>query len=148
MKKLLLLLMFCLLLLTVKSISQVKSIPVNVSKAFTAKYPTATQISWLSNTDCYAARFYLRGEPCTAKFAKNGVWLDETQKISYGELGNSVKNGFIQSKFSGWRAREVNSIREKDKEIEYRILILNNNQEKRYIYFDAKGQIKKEEMTL
>lgn len=148
MKKRASLLIICFWLLAGTAPAQLKAIPSNVNRAFISKYPAAANVSWLNDSGCYAARFYNRGEPCTVRFNAKGEWLDETQKLSFGNLRNSVRNAYSQSKFASWRAREVNAIREKDKEVEYRILILNNNQEKRYIYIDSKGQIKREVMTL
>ena len=126
-----------------------KIIPGGVTSSFKTRYPDATHVSWLSNGGNYAARFYSRGEPCTARFNKQGEWLDETKKLSFGDLRNNVRNAFSQSKFASWHAHEVNAIQSKDKkEVEYRILILNDNAEKKYIYYDAKGQLTKQELTL
>jgi hypothetical protein len=125
----------------------IKTVPANISAAFKTKYPDAAHLYWMNDGGNYAARFYSRGEPCTARFNNKAEWLDETKKLSFGELRNNVRNAFSQSKFAGWRAHEVNSITERNKEVEYRILILNNT-EKKYIYYDAKGQLKKEVMTM
>lgn len=125
----------------------IKTVPANISAAFKVKYPEAAQLYWVNDGGIYAARFYSRGEPCTARFNSKSEWLDETRKLSFGELRNNVRNAFSQGKFASWRAHEVNAIQEKNKEIEYRILILNNA-EKKYIYYDAKGQLKKEVLTM
>lgn len=148
MNKIILTLLMCLWLFAAMASDQKKSVPANVITAFKTKYPSAENISWMYYTNTYAARFYSGGVPCTVRYDAKGVWLDETRKVGFGDLGTNVKNAFSQSKFSTWRAHEVNTIREKDKEVQYRILITNTDQQKKYIFFDAKGQLKKEILTM
>lgn len=120
-------------------------VPAAVSATFSAKYPAATKISWYRDEDAFAARFYSRNEPCTVRFNEKGEWLDETRKLSFGELRNNVRNSFSQGRFAGWQAHEVNEILERNKEVQYRILIRNAfDQSERYLYYNAKGQLRKE----
>lgn len=148
MNKIILTLLMCLWLFAAMASDQKKTVPANVITALKTKYPGAENVSWIYYTNTYAARFYNAGVPCTVTFDEKGAWLDETRKLGFGDLGTNVKNAFSQSKFATWRAYEVNSIREKNKEIQYRILISNNDLQKKYIYFDAKGQLKKEILTM
>ncbi len=129
--------------------AQALNVPEGVLTACKAKYPLVKSFSWYKDKDVYAARFYEKGEPRTARFNGKGEWLDETKKLSFGELRNNVRNAFSQSKFSTWQAQEVNEILEKNKEVQYRIRVKNGeDQSLRYIYFDAKGQMKKEVLTM
>ena len=120
-------------------------VPTAVNKACKEKYPSVKEVKWQKDKDAYAALFYFRGAPCTARFNEKGDWLDETRKTSFGELRNNVRNAFSKSKFAAWRAYEVNEITERNKEPQYRILISNTeNQSQRYIFYDTKGQLTKE----
>jgi hypothetical protein len=119
-------------------------VPQAISSAFTTKYPTIKKVSWYRDNDAYAARFYVRNEPCTALFSEKGQWLAETRKLSFGELRNNVRNSFSQGKFAGWQAHEVNEIQERNKEVQYRIHIRNGlDQSQRQLYYDSKGQLRK-----
>jgi hypothetical protein len=138
----------CLCLLGNVLSAQVKTVPSSVIKIFKTKYPGATKVAWLNNTDSYAARFYYGTNPCTARFDSKGEWLDETKKVSFGDLRTNIKNAFSQSKFASWQAHEVEAIQEKNKEVQYRILIRNSDLQKKYIYFDSKGQLTKEVLTM
>lgn len=121
-------------------------VPQTVSEAFRTKYPiNAKTAAWYWDEDAYAVRFRVRNEPCTARFSTKGEWLSETRKVSFGELRNNVRNSFSQGKFAGWQAHEVNEIQERNKEVQYRIYIRNGlDQSQRYLYYNAKGQLKKE----
>ncbi len=141
-----LLIFFCII--TGASTAQPKSIPPEVLTAFKMKYPMITNVKWVQETNAYAANFYVYGQPCNVKYNRKGEWLEQTKKLSFGDLRDNVKNGFSQSKFGSWYAQEVNTIEEKDKEVQYRILIRNADQQKKYIYFDSKGQLKKEVLTM
>jgi hypothetical protein len=119
-------------------------VPQAVSSSFATKYPTVKKIVWYRDNDAYAARFYVRTEPCTARFSEKGEWLAETRKVSFGELRNNVRNSFSQGKFAGWQAHEVNEIQERNKEVQYRIHIRNGmDQSERQLYYDSKGQLRK-----
>jgi hypothetical protein len=148
MNKLILTLLMLAWLYAAMATEHIKTVPANVATALKTKYPQASNVQWLNDDGSYAARFYMKGESCTARFNNKGEWLDETRKVSFGDLRNNVRNAFSQGKFATWHAHEVNTIQQKNKEIEYRILILNNNMEKRYIYYDAKGQLTKEVLTM
>ncbi|MCW3088147.1 MAG: hypothetical protein JWQ78_1533 [Sediminibacterium sp.] len=144
-KIILLLLMFAWLFAAMASDNHKnKGIPPAVLSSLHAKYPDAGQPTWIIGTaGIFAARFYNQGAAYTARFNYKGEWLDEVKKVSFGDLRSNVRNAFSQSKFAAWHAYEVNAIQAKDKDVEYRILINNNNQ-KKYLFFDAKGQLKKE----
>jgi hypothetical protein len=122
-------------------------IPEAVNKSCRSKYPFVKEFKWQKDKDAYAALFYYKGEPYTARFNGKGVWLDEVRKTSFGELRNNVRDAFSSGKFAGWRAYEVNEISRPNNQVQYRILIGNaENQTQRYIYYDAKGQLKREEV--
>ncbi len=145
MKKICVLLIAAMVSTTAFCQDNMVTIPQTVSAAFTAKYPLIKKANWYDDGDAYAARFYVRGEPCTARFNEKGEWLDETKKLSFGELRNNVRNAFSQSKFASWQAHEVNEIQERNKDIRYRIFIRNGeDKSEKYIDYDAKGQIRKQ----
>ena len=148
MNKIILTLLMCLWLYAALATDQRKTVPSSVITAFKTKYPGAGSVTWMYNTNGYVVRFYNSGEPYTVRFNNKGEWQDETRKLGFGDLGTNVKNAFSQSKFASWRAYEVNAIQERNKEIQYRILISNNDLQKKYIYFDSKGQLKKEILTM
>lgn len=118
-------------------------VPEAVAGSFNHKYPNATKVSWLQDEgDVYAARFYLRGEPCTVRYDANGRWLDCVRKLTFGDLRNNVRNAFSQGPYSSWRAYEVNEIQRADKEPRYRIYIRHaQTQEEKALLYDTKGKL-------
>lgn len=122
-------------------------IPQPVSRSCGEKYRFVKDIRWQKDKEVYIAQFYYKGEPYTARFNSKGQWLDEIHKTSFGELRNNVRDAFSNGKFAGWRAYEVNEISLPNNEVRYRILIGNaDNQSQKYIYYNAKGQLQKEEV--
>jgi hypothetical protein len=122
-------------------------IPQPVSKSCSSKYPFVKDIRWQKEKEVYIAQFYYKNEPYTARFNGKGVWLDEVHKTSFGELRNNVRDAFSNGKFASWRAYEVNEVIRPNNEVLYRIQIRNaENQSQKYIYYDGKGQLKKEEV--
>ena len=149
MKKVAVGLMVCFYVMTGICSAQVtRNVPSAVLTAFNTKYPGKTHVTWAKDGVGYAARFYDVQVPCTVRFNNNGEWLDETRKLSFGDLRSNVKNAFSQSKFASWHAYEVNEIQEKNKEKQYRILIRDSGAKGKYIYYDTKGQLTKEALTI
>jgi len=123
---------------------ELKSVPAIVTAVFKLKYPGASHLQWMRDGDAYAVRFSHKNESCTARFDQNGQWLDETHKVNFGELRNNVRNALSQGRFANWRAYEVNEIQQRNKDVQYRIMVRNSNEtEQRYLLFDAKGQMLK-----
>jgi hypothetical protein len=59
--------------------AQLRKVPSVVTNAFTAQYPTATNVTWKDNLTNFEAQFDLSGNHTVAKFKSGGEWI-ETQK--------------------------------------------------------------------
>jgi hypothetical protein len=128
--------------------AQFKSVPAEVTNAFTTTYPEAKNVSWKSGFSGYEVRFDLGGDAVIAKYSNKGEWKETERNMQFDSLKPEVQDGFFKSKYSKWEKKEVKELKEKDKDTLYRIYVRESSLSKRYLYFNAHGQLVKDSMTL
>jgi len=140
--------MLLISMVATKVSAEVKSIPAAVTEAFKTKYPKAEQVEWSDNITNYVASFQLDGREYSARFNKKGEWQETMKKLKFDELGSDVKDGFNKSKYTDWEIRGAMEITAKDKEVVYRILVKKNSVQKKYLYYNSKGQLQKDAIAV
>lgn len=136
------------LLLSLVTNAQFRKIPVEATNALRAKYPDAQNVSWKGGLTSYKATFDLNKIKHTAEFNSNGEWVKTEVKLTYDKLPLEVSDGFHKSLYKGWEHTELLQVDEKGKEREYRIRVRKSRLEKKYLYFNAQGQLLREGITL
>jgi hypothetical protein len=72
--------------------------PDAVTKAFKAKFPTATAVNWdKEGANEYEASFMLKEEKYSASFDKTGDWLETESPFKWEQLPDKVQNAFDAS---------------------------------------------------
>jgi len=141
--------LFCISCLFVAAVqSQLRKLPSEVTDALYQKFPGAKKVSWKDNLTNYEAAFTLDSTNWSAKFNSKGEWMQTVKQIQQTDLNTDVKDGFQKSKYADWEVRTVEEIKEKDKEVVYRILVRKSSLRKMYLYFNKKGQLQKEGTTI
>ncbi len=136
------------LVMVSSSFAQFKTVPAEVTNAFTTSYPTAKNVTWKSGFASYEARFEWNGDATVAKYSNKGEWKETERLRKFDSLAVAVKDGFKKSKYPDWEIREVKELREKDKETLFRIYVRKSDLNKKYLYFNADGRLVKDAMTL
>ena len=146
MKKSYLLLVLLVVLGSVQA--QFKSVPAEVTNAFTNTYPAAKNVTWKSGFGGFEAHFEINGDPATAKYTNKGEWKETERDMQFDSLAAVIRDGFFKSKYKDWERKEIKELKEKDKDTLYRILVRQSSLSKKYLYFNAQGQLVKDSMTL
>lgn len=136
------------MLISIVTFAQMRSIPGEVTEAFKEKFPDAKLVSWKDNLANFEADFTDNGYTYEVKFNSKGEWLETAKKVEFKELNEDIKDGFQKSKYNEWEVRGVKEITAKDKELVYRILIRKSGVEKKYLFYNKSGQLKKEALAL
>jgi hypothetical protein len=100
------------------------------------------------NVTNFQATFKEDGTEAVAKFKGDGEWLYYEKKMEYEGLPATVKDGFQKSKYTDWELRGVKEIHEKDKPVQYRLLMKKNSANRRYLFFNADGQLDHESQQI
>lgn len=128
--------------------AQFRKIPSEVTKALETKYPSASQISWKDNVSNFEASFSDHTYEMTAQFNSKGAWLESTTKIPKEHAPGEVLDGLKKSKYADWETGEHTYKIERPKDyIRYRFRVTKGI-EKKYLYFNKKGKLEKEALTI
>ena len=148
MKKILLIL--CVLTWSTLINAQLRKTPAEVTNAFSKAYPAATNVTWRDKITNFEAEFDLSGAHTVAKFNTKGEWLNTEQDLTLGNLNANVKDGLNKSKYRDWHVKEIKSVQAKDKAIAYRVCVTKDAGDvlKRYLFFNAAGQLQKDALSI
>jgi hypothetical protein len=148
MKKRVVALAVCLTFICGISFSQIREIPKVVEETFANQYKGASDIDFkdqLVRVDVY---FILDGESMIASYTNKGLWKETQKEWSFDKLPDEVKNGFEKSKYADREIEEVIVLYLPGGLEQYRLKAKKNGVEKKYIYFNPKGRLLREAVTL
>lgn len=128
--------------------AQLRKIPAEVTDAFAARYPHATQVEWRDKLQYFEASFVLNGSNISANFSSNGDWESSERELAFEDLPGDVLDGFKKSKYSDWQKKSVYEVQELGKPLQYRINIQKSGIQKKKLFFDINGKLLKDAITL
>ena len=137
-----------LLFAAVATQAQIRKIPAEVTEAFKTRYPHAEKVAWKDVITSFEAQFILNGYTMTAEFGSKGDWQSSEKKLKFEELPDAVKDGFDKSKYTGWELVSVTEIDKAEQDLQYRILVKKSGVQKKYLFFDTNGRLKRESLTI
>jgi hypothetical protein len=128
--------------------AQLIKVSAEVKQAFEAKYPGAKEVDWTNNFGDPEVTFVQDGRKCKAQFTSKGVWKKTESKSSYDSLPEIVKEGFNKSKYARkWKVNAVTII-EKPDDLLYKLNIYKSDVQLKNLYFNEKGQLQKDPVTI
>ncbi len=133
--------------------AQLRKVPADVTNAFKAKYPKATDVEWKDRLAFFEVQFKQDGSNMTVDYNSKGEWQKTEKAISFDEAPAAVKDGLSKSKYASrdeWKPGEVVTIVTKpDNSMQYRVYVDKvGGVQKKYLFFNTSGQLEKETLTL
>ncbi len=90
-------------------------VPAAVIAAFNSKMPSATNVSWeKENTSEYEANFKLGKAESSAKFDKDGKWLETETEVPVASLPAAVSSA-VATQYAGYKIKEAEEVETPDK---------------------------------
>jgi hypothetical protein len=145
-KKIVLATVFSLLLFI--SNSQIREIPKEVREAFANQYPHAENIDFKDQLVKINVKFTQDGEKYIATYNNKGIWKGTEKEWEFEKLDDSIKDGFQKSRYADWNIDETAIIYQPGGTNEYRIKVSKSDLQKKYLYFNTKGRLKRESITI
>jgi hypothetical protein len=127
--------------------AQLRKIPAEVTDAFKSKFPQAANVEWKDKLSGFEANFKIAETAYEARFNNKGEWQETEKLMDPQTFPAEVKDGFDKSKYTSWEVKELSHLEKKDTAY-YRVLVRKNDLEKKYLFFDDKGKLIKEQITL
>jgi hypothetical protein len=147
MKKIALALLVTLTVTTVTN-AQLRKIPAKVTEAFKAQFITTEQLEWKDNLTNFEAIFSQGGVNKSAKYTKEGTWVETTSIIAFEGLSAGIKEGFEKSKYATWEVKTVSIIEQPNKVVMYKVFVKKDEIQKRNLFFNRNGQLLKDNITI
>lgn len=123
----------------------VENLPQEVVTAFKAKFSIAEKTNWEIDYDNYQANFVVGKSEFSAKFDKDGKWIETDTYLKPSELPKIIKEA-LSAKYgelSGYKIDDAIKI-EKEKETIY-VMEVTRGENTYDVEFDQEGEMTKED---
>jgi len=148
MKRYLLMLLLGMFTLAATSFAQSDNVPQAVKETFTKQYPDAENIEYKDNLLNVWVNFTQNGDTLKANYTKKGVWENTEKSFSFDKLPEAVKDGFAKSKYADREVEETKIIYRAGGTERYRLKTRKNDLQKKYLYFNEKGQLVEDSIAI
>ncbi|MGN6294024.1 MAG: PepSY-like domain-containing protein [Chitinophagaceae bacterium] len=148
MKKIVLAGMVILLCASMPAFSQIRKIPKAVEETFANQYREASDIDFKDQLVSVDVHFLLDGDTMVASYTNKGIWKETLKRSNYDELPQDVKDGFKKSKYADREVEDVTVMYLPGDITQYRLKAKKNGVEKKYLFFNPKGRMLRESITL
>lgn len=148
MKKGIVLLTFSLLVFSGISFSQIREVPKAVEETFSNQYEGASNIDFKDQLVRVDVHFELEGEKMIASYTNKGLWKETQKEWDFDKLPEEVKDGFEKSKYADRDVDETIVLYLPGGIEQYRLKAKKSGVEKKYLYFNPKGRLLRESVTL
>ncbi len=128
--------------------AQVTKIPPAAKENFAQQYPAATNAVWYNDIVEVNVRFELDGKEMSALYNNKGIWKNTLQDAAYEQLPAAVIDGFNKSKYVERSVTETKIVFYPGNVTQYRIKAEKNDIEKKYLFFNDKGRLIRDALTL
>ncbi len=130
------------------AVAQLRKIPAEVTESFNEKYPDAANVQWKDRLVGYTAEFTIHDTAYLANYNNKSRWEGTEHNIDPADLPEEVNDGFDKSRYTDWTIEKVDKIELPDSKVQYRVLIASGDIKKRNLYFNTKGRMVKDKITL
>ena len=117
-------------------------------EAFANKYPNAENVDFKDQLVVIYVHFTKDSIKYIATYNNKGDWKETEEASEYEKLPEPVKDGFQKSKYAEWNVEDAAIISQPGADELYRIKIEKNDLQKKYLYFNAKGRLRRDSITL
>jgi hypothetical protein len=127
--------------------AQVVTIPDESKTDFAKRYPNAKTTKWSNKVSNYHCEFVEDEVLCTAVYSIEGDWKYTEKLINKKSVPGEVKESLGKSSYRNWSVKSLVWIENADQQQLYRYEVKKGIQ-KKYIFFDAKGVLIKENTSI
>lgn len=136
------------IMFSANSFAQIRKIPAEVTSSLSEKYPGATNVEWRDRLTGFTATFTLDNVSYIAYFNNKSEWESTEQEIDMEDLPEDVNDGFQKSRYADWDVAHVSKIDLPGNKVQYKIEVGKGDIKKRNLYFNSKGRLLKDNLTI
>ena len=139
---------FCFVVMLTSLNAQVREVPKEVEKAFAAQYPGIDSAEYKDHLVNVRVHFTQNGEKMMATYSNKGLWKETEKEISYEQLDQAIKDGFEKSKYAEWKVVGTAVLYRPNNVELYRIKVEKSELQRKNLYFNAKGRLVEDGITI
>jgi len=128
--------------------AQIREIPPVVMETFTSQYPGATQTRFIDQLVRIDVRFLMDSSQYLASYSNKGLWKGTERKMTLDSLSEDVRDGWQKSKYADWNLAELTELFLPGGTSQIRLRVDGTGIQKRYLFFNLKGQLIRDSFTL
>ena len=131
-----------------EAVAQLRKTPAEATEHFSETYPNAANVEWKDRLVGFSAEFTFQDTAYLVNYNNNGRWESTEHTIDLSDIPAEVYDGFEKSRYTEWTMQKADKIELPDNKTQYRILIASGDIKKRNLYFNTKGRMVKDKITL
>jgi hypothetical protein len=139
---------FVLMLFFTTTKAQLREVPDEVEQSFTTQYAGAEDIEYKDHLLQVRVHFKQKGDKLMATYTNKGLWKETEKDWTFDQLSDTVKDGFEKSKYADWKVLETKVLYRPNNVELYRVKVEKNEVQKKYLFFNPKGRLLEESITL
>lgn len=140
--------MLAMIFTTGSAFAQIREIPKAVEETFSNQYKGATNIDYQDQLVHVDVQFELEGEKMVATYSNKGVWKETRKAWAFDKLSTEVQDGFKKSKYADREIEETTVIYLPGGSEQYRLKAKKSGVEKKYLFFNDKGRLIRDAITI
>ncbi|ANE50688.1 hypothetical protein [Flavisolibacter tropicus] len=137
-----------MMLLFTTTKAQLREVPDVVEQAFAKQYAGARDIDFKDHLLNVKVHFNLKDDKMIATYTNKGVWKESEKEWMFDHFSADVKDGFEKSKYANWNITEAAILYRPNNLELYRVRVVKNEVQKKYLVFNPKGRLLEESITL
>ena len=121
----------------------------SVKEDIMERYPGIEEFTLQNQLVRVIAEFELRDTSYSMVYSSKGKWQHTIYAIDPDDLPEEVMNGFDKSKYAvDWEITTAEVYDTPAKGVQYRVTVEKNQFQKKYLYFNEKGRLVRDALTL
>lgn len=122
-------------------------VPVAISDALKAKYPSATHIEWEQKGKYYVADCRVDGKETSVWYNTNAEWQLTEIDIAWADLPGTVQTTFMESEYATWEREDIDILQSPLQPTEYVIEVEKGNTEYQLFYSEEGNLLQAKDVT-
>ena len=120
---------------------ETQQVPKEVKEKMSQAHPREKVEQWYLHNDVYAAKTSANGMSSFSKFNQEGLMIEEMLLKSWADAPEALKQGKQKTTYKYWEVTELYEIHQDDKISQYFLVMKNDKNEMKSIYFDPSGKL-------
>lgn len=128
--------------------AQIREVPPAVKDAFTQQYSAADSVVYDDKFVYVLVHFHRQDSVSTARYTAKGIWQWTETEVAFTSIPENVQDGFNKSKYLGWQVDHSYLVNLPGNLTRYKLQVEKNTVQKRNLFFNNRGRMLSDNITM